>query len=193
LSGKDPAPLSIFFNRTNSTDIICIAWKELVLSRSNDIVALCYRHSLKINEQLSKENPRISIHDFSSDPLMWFTEPSSYRKVREDCCRQGAAFHDKAVIFIDDLLLLGRSWDCIDVNGCWNGLTKLLHDMSRNNHVVVFVQPDLVSDANMRTLMYISQFYATVEAHPTCLGSFRCESVLRKASGKVCRQKRSDC
>jgi len=185
LSGKDPAPLSIFFNRTNSTDIVRIAWKELMLSRTTDIVALCYRHSLKVNEHLSKENPRISIHDFSCDPLMWFTEAVSYRKVKDDCCRQGAGFLDKAVIFVDDLLLLGRSWQCIDANGCWNGLIELLHDMSQNNHVVVFVHPDLVSDANIRTLMYISQYYATVEALPTCLGSFRCESVLRKTSGKV--------
>jgi len=192
LRGKDPAALSIFFDRTNSTDVICAAWKELVFSCANNVVALCYRRPLqKYPMSKSEGNHRICVHDFFSDPLSWFSDSSSYRTVREECCRQDATLHEKPVILIDDLLMLGRSWECIDTKGCWDGLIELLHDMSQSNHVVVFVHPDLVSEANIRTLMYISQFYVTVEAHPDCPGSFRCESVLRKTSGKVIVDKKS--
>jgi len=193
LGGKEPAPLSIFFDKTNTNDFISLAWREVIFSWTSNIEALCCRQPLESYELSAKtgESHRISFHDFFSDPLSWFTDCPSWKPVKEECCRPLNSSQDRRVIFIDDLLLLGRSWNCIDADGCWDGLIELLHDMSRYNHVVVFVHPGLVSDANIRILMHIAQFYATIEDQPDISESYRCHSVLCKASGKVSVDKKT--
>jgi len=189
--GKEPAPLSIFYDKTNSNDFISLAWEEIVCSSTLDIVALCYHQPTQSYKHSTHERSRIVFHDFFFDPLSWFSDGSSWKTVKEECCRPYNSSQSRRVIFIDDLLLLGRSWNCIDDYGCWDGLIELLHDMSRYNHVVVFLHPGLVSDANIRILMHIAQFYATIEDHPDLNESYRYHSVLCKTSGKITVDKKT--
>ena len=184
LCGKESSPLRIFSDGTYTDDFMFHTIQQLNSTSTTDIIGLCYRCPPQTYTHYLQGNPRLSLHDCFSDPLSWLKE-SSWCDLKAECCVSRGSGGDRRLIFIDDLLLWGRSWGCIDKRGKWDGLIELLHEMARNNDVVAFVHPDLVSDANLRILAHISHLHTTVDMHPDLVGAFRILSVLRKPSGKV--------
>lgn len=185
--GKEPPPLTIISDRTYADGIVRHTLQNLTSTSSSSIIGLCYQHPALTYQSYLDGNSQVEFHDFFSDPFSWFTESSCSDTLKaEFCTRKTSSSEEKRVIFIDDLLLWGRSWGCIDSNGSWDGLVQLLHSICQNNYIVVaLVHPDLVSDANLRILAHLAQFHVTADVHPHIKGGLKYHSVLRKSSGKV--------
>jgi len=189
--GKERPSLSIFSNQTTEQKIISLLVTDILSPTHDnedgeDIVVLCYRNPPTVYQSTYKTGSRkVIFKDCFSDPFGWLGELESPAKNRLNVEEELSGALKHAIVVVDDLLLFGRAHDCIDDFGRWNGLfVDLLCRISRDNYLLVFVNPKLLDDAHVRILMHIASYYANITTANTT-HSFKCHSVLRKSSGKV--------
>jgi len=174
LHGKENPSLNLFIDSTYDNSVRIGILSELSSCREN-LTVLCYHSPASTyKERLDGDSKKLRFHDFYSDPLHWFSEsPHKSTKIVD------------STIFIDDLMLFGLSHNCVDHSGRWDGIVDLLLELSARNSVFVFVNPDLVAEADLRCLLHTVQFHMHINSDLYCKLSYNCKSLLKKTSGKL--------
>lgn len=177
LHGKEKSQLNVILDSSNDNHVTFGLVNNL-FNRDENLVLLCYHISPNTyRTKLKGDLTRISFHDGYSDPLTW----NSKTNVISDVINKLKDDSTATVIIIDDLRLFERSYTKDDN---WLQLFLLLRELSSVHPVFAFLNPNLIEDNKLCSLLHISSFnmrITSTDKHQL----YKCESLLQKKSGKV--------
>jgi len=191
LHGNDFSNLNIFVDDSCDHGLHVNILQELS-SSSKNITALCYQYNPEMyKNKLQSGYSGIRFVDCFSDPLHWMSGLcQKYNKTNPELYEQMMSFLDltedkssRSIILIDDIILFGRCHCSDNEFGNWFKTIKLIYRIMENFDVFLFVNPNLLSPGNLRSIVHLSSFHVYINANKS--GSFDCKSIRRKKSGKV--------
>ncbi|XP_012553489.1 elongator complex protein 5 isoform X1 [Hydra vulgaris] len=178
LHGKEVASVNVFVDGSCDENLKILLIRELDRKRER-VLVLCYSSLPSYYKDFSD---KYIFYDGFSDPLNWEAGMTSLNKLEDIHGFISQYSSQNSLLVIDNLVIFGRSIGCIDNNGEWKGLLNILCDLSNRIPIMVFIDPTLADESNIKMLKHIAQFSAELLENQN---SFTCKSIMKKKTGKV--------